>query len=123
MEMRGILRSKSPLIGEQPKSILKHHSPDADEMEESSPSSSSSDDFPVPAENDLAAQLLNVELESKHQHVSPDIVVPTNGVNSKSDNTVSIAETPTPATKQHESDSRHQNQGVVVQQSAVRRET
>ena len=69
-EMKGILRSKSPSTGavssEQPKSILKRHSPDVDESEQLSGSSSSSEDLVVPAENDLAAQLLNVELEAKN---------------------------------------------------------
>ncbi|KAI9563176.1 hypothetical protein GHT06_010634 [Daphnia sinensis] len=114
MEMRGILRSKSPSIGEQPKSILKHHSPDVDETEQLSPSTSSSDEFPVPAENDLAAQLLNVEMESKHPHVSADVQPPSNGVNSKTDSVV--PETPTPK-------SNSSPNTVAVQQSSVRRET
>lgn len=115
MEMRGILRSKSPSIGEHPKSILKHHSPDVDETEQLSPSNSSSDEFPVAAENDLAAQLLNVELESKHQHVSADAQPPSNGVNSKSD--MALSESPTSKPKSNSS------QNMAVQQSSVRRET
>lgn len=76
MEMKGILRSKSPSTGpvpsDQPKSILKRHSPDVDESEQLSGSSSSSEDLIVPAENDLAAQLLNVELEAKNQPAPVD---------------------------------------------------
>lgn len=73
-EMKGILRSKSPSSeGSQPKSILKRHNPEEESNggeEVESGSSSSSEELIVPAENDLAAKLLNVELEAKNHQVT-----------------------------------------------------
>ena len=139
--MKSILRSKSPSsIGEQPKSILKRHSPDVYEMEPmSSPSSSSSssEEFVVAAENNLAAQLLNVELESKNQPSSTSAPVETlvqlppssetAAVISKTDTAVSLEEIPTTAPKQqqqHQVDTTQSSQSVATtQSSSVVRET
>lgn len=73
--MKSILRSKSPSLAstgsvEQPKSILKRHSPEEEEeasSTSSNSSSSSSEDVIVPVENDLAAKMLSVEKEAKSQ--------------------------------------------------------
>ena len=137
--MKSILRSKSPSIGEQPKSILKRHSPDVNEMEPmSSPSSSSSsEEFVVAAENNLAAQLLNVELESKNQPsptsapVETLVQLPpsseTAAVISNTDTAVSLEDIPTTEPKQqqqHQVDTTQSSQSVATtQSSSVVRET
>lgn len=132
-EMKSILRSKSPSSsGEQPKSILKRHSPDVNEMERSSSSSSSnssSEEFPVPAENNLAAQLLNVEMESKNQSIDPagSVVQPTTEETTVISQTDPAQPTPTTAGKQQQqakpSPAEPSQSSQSLAQSTVRRET
>jgi hypothetical protein len=132
-EMKSILRSKSPSSsGEQPKSILKRHSPDVNEMERSSSSSSSnssSEEFPVPAENNLAAQLLNVEMESKNQSIDPagSVVQPTTEETTVISQTDPAQPTPTTAGKQQQqakpSPTEPSQSSQSLAQSTVRRET
>lgn len=128
METKSILRSKSPSVGpnpasEQPKSILKRHSPDvADETEQmsgSSSSSSCSEDVVVAAENDLAAQLLHVEQEAKNHPAAVQLsVLSTADTTNEGDPRVSPEEAPRREDERDTGSSSHQQQ-----QHSIRRET
>lgn len=127
METKSILRSKSPSVGpnsgnEQPKSILKRHSPDvADESQQMSSSSSSScsEDVVVAAENDLAAQLLHVEQEAKNHPAGVQLSsLSTLDATNQSDPRVSLDEEAPRREDEKESSPSHPQQ-----EHSIRRET
>lgn len=97
----------------------------------SSSSNSSSEEFRVPAENNLAAQLLNVEMESKNQSIDPagSVVQPTTEETTVISQTDPAQPTPTTAGKQQQqqqakpSPAEPSQSSQSLAQSTVRRET